>query len=240
MAAKSGSRSRALPSTAWGIIWTGGPVTDFPPEIEPAFLTIGSKPVLAYSLSAFERCADIEGVVIVTSAARREYVLTMVQMFGCNKVRSILAAPATRAGAIKIGLEAAVEMGAGITVIHEGVRPGVTPELITETIRVARKSGAAAVARPVPDPVCEAAKGAKVTGAIENGALWSTLTPQAFKVDVLVKALTHVAKKKLHLPDEAAAVVATKQDVHLVPSKRLLVRIAAPGDLNLAELLLRS
>ncbi len=239
MAAKSASKSRALPSAAWGVIWTGGVAAGFPSEIEPAFLTLGSRPVLAYSLSAFERCPDIEAVVLVTSAARQEHVRTMVQMFGCNKVKSIIAAPAARMGAMKAGLEEAVALGAGIVVLHEGVRPGVTPELIAETIRVARKSGAAVVARPVADPVCESAKGTKVTGRVENGALWHTLTPQAFRADVLEKALANATKKKLHLPDEAAAVSVLKHDVHLVSAKRPLVRIAAPGDLNLAELLLR-
>lgn len=226
-------------SSAWGIILSSGQPNDFGVDIEPAFLSLGSKPILAYSLSAFERCADVEGLILVAPKERLESLRSMVQLFGCNKVKAVVVGPSSRMGAVQQGLATALENGAGVVTIHEGTRPGLTAEQISETIRVARKHGAAALARPIRDPVCEAAKGAKITGAVEGGVMWNTLSPQSFKVDVLQKALDVAAKKKLHHADEAAAVFANKQDVHLVPTKRPMVRIVGPLDLNMAEFFLR-
>lgn len=239
MAKKTAKRSQIVSSTVWGVILASGQPSDFAADIEPAFLTVGSKPVLAYSLSAFERCPDVDGLVLVSSKERLESLRAMVHLFGCNKVKAIVSAPPARTAAVQVGVDVAIENGAGHIVVHDGTRPGVSTELISETIRVARKSGASAVANPIMDPVSETAKGAKITKLV-SGDLWTTATPQAFKTDVLHKALVNAVKKKLKLPDEAAAATAIKQVVHLVPARRPLIRIASPAHLSLAEFLLRS
>jgi 2-C-methyl-D-erythritol 4-phosphate cytidylyltransferase len=221
------------------VILASGRSTEFGADIETVFLTLGSKPVLTYSLSAFERCPDIEGLVLVTSKERLENLRAMVHMFGCAKVKAIIAGPPTREGAVLAGLAVALEHQAGFITVHDGARPGVTPELISETVRLARKHGAAAVVTPLADPVCESAKGTKITAMIEGPHLWSTVSPQSFSAAVLQKALAAAAKKKVHPADEATAVAALKQEIHLVPSKRPLVRIASALDLTLAEFLMR-
>lgn len=238
MAKKAAKKSQIVSSTVWGVILLSAQPSEFAADIEPAFLTVGSKPVLAYSLSAFERCSDVDGLVLVTTKERLESLRGMVHLFGCNKIKAIIADAPVRGVALQAGVAVAVENGAGHIVVHDGTRPGVTPELISETVRVARKSGAASAARPIVEPVNETLKGAKITKLL-TGNLWMTMTPQAFKADILQKALANAVKKKLKLPDEAAAATAIKQPVQLVPAKRPLIRIASPLDLNLAELLLR-
>ena len=89
------------------------------------------------------------------------------------------------------------------------------------------------------EPVVEAGKGGKITGIPEGDQFFTASTPQAFKSDVLHKALAHASKKKLKLVDEVAAARAIKQDVNVVPLKRPLIRIGSPIDLNLAEFYLR-
>jgi len=239
MSTSSDKKKASAQAPAWGIVLAAGRADGFGADIDPVFLTMGSKPVLTYTLAAFERCPDVEGLVLVTSKERLESLRTMVSMFGCNSVKSIIAGPAAREGAVAAGLAVALENKAGIVTIHEGARPGVTPELIAETIRLARKHGAAAVARAVQDPACLSAKGVKYDEPVESGSVWATMTPQSFKTDVLGKALANAAKKKLHPLDEAAAVSANRGEVALVPSAKPLIRIAAPLDLNLAEFLLR-
>ncbi|HMP76532.1 MAG TPA: 2-C-methyl-D-erythritol 4-phosphate cytidylyltransferase [Kiritimatiellia bacterium] len=226
-------------ATAWGVVLASGRSSEFGADIETVFLTLGSKPILTYSLSAFERCTDIEGLVLVTSKERLESLRAMVHMFGCPKVKSIIAGPANREEAVLAGLNVAMEHHAGIVTVHDGARPGVTSDLISETVRLARKHGAAAVATPLADPVGESAKGAKLSGLVEGAPLYSIASPQSFSAAILHKALTTAAKKKLHPADEATAVAALKQEVHLAVSKRPLVRIASPVDLTIAEVLLK-
>ena len=64
-------------------------------------------------------------------------------------------------------------------------------------------------------------------------------TPQAFKVELLVKAFAAVRKKGKTVTDEAAAVELLKKQVRLVPTTLPNIKITTPEDLALAGLLLR-
>ncbi len=229
----------ATGSSVWGIILASSPPGDFPADIEPVFLTLGSKPVLSYSLSAFERCPEVEGLVLVASKDRLESVRSLVHLFGCNKVKATVAGAAGRLESIQAGLEVAEEHRAGVIVIHDGARPGVTPEAISETIRQAKRCGVACVAHGLADPLVETARGTKLTGIPEGDQFLTTATPHAFKADALQKTLAHAARKKLKSMDEIAVAFAAKLEIQLVALRRPMVRIASPIELNLAEFYLR-
>lgn len=239
MTSKSARKTATTSSSVWGIILASSQPGEFSAEIEPVFLTLGSKPVLTYSLSAFERCPDVEGLVLVAAKNRLDSVRSLVHLFGCNKVKAIIPGFASRWESVQAGLAVVAEHRAGTVVVHEGARPGVTPEMIAETIRLARKCGAASVAQPVTEPIVESAKGVKITGAPEGEQLFAMATPQAFRSDVLQKILANAVKKKLKLADEAIAAHALKQEVQLVSLKRPMVRVDSPIDLNLAEFYLK-
>ncbi len=239
MTTNKARKSTSTSSSVWGIVLAGGRTSQFGTDIDPVFLSLGSKPVLTYSLAAVERCAEIEAVVVVASKERIDSVRTMINMFGCTKVKAIVAGPPPREAAVAAGLHALEERQPGFIAIVDGAVPGITPELISETIKMARKRGSAAVARQLALPVCESAKGVKITGTPEDGTLWITMGPQVFRKDHLEKALSHASKKKLRAADEAALAAAAKIDVHLVPTRRMLIRIDTPQDLNLAEYVLR-
>lgn len=224
---------------AWGIIITGGKADEFAEGVDTAFLTLSSKPVLTYSLAAFERCPEIEGIVLVASKDRIESVRAMVQMFGSYKVKKVLAGPTQRLGAVLTGLRAFEEEKVGLVTVHDGTRPCVTADQISETIKSARKHGSGVLASRVTDPIKVVAKGTKVTDGFDPETLWNALTPQSYKVEILRKALEAAHKKKEGIHDEADALALIKAETHIVPTTRPSIRIAGPADLNLAEYLLR-
>lgn len=226
-------------ASAWGIIITGGKADEFAEGVDTAFLTLASKPVLTYSLTAFERCPEVEGLVLVSSKERIESVRAMVQMFGCYKVKKILAGPTQRLGAVLTGLRAIEDEKVSVVTVHDGTRPCVTPEQISETVKAARKHGSGILATRSADPVKEVAKGTKITAHLDPATLWHALTPQSFKLETLRKALDAAQKKKAVIHDEAEALGLTKAEAHVVATTRPSIRIAAPADLNLAEYLLR-
>lgn len=239
MSTKKGRKATPTNSLTWAILLAGGRSSGFGEDVDPVFLSLNSKPVLTYSLSAIERCPDVENTVIVAPKERVESVRVMATMFGASKVKAVVAGSGSREAMVRAGLEAVSEAGPGYVAIVDGAVPGVTPEMISETVRAAHKCGAATVARPITDPIAESEKGSKITGLPNGSTWWITVGPQAFRVDVLERALQNAAKKKLRIADEAAAVAALKEDVQLVPIRRHLVRIDAPADLMLAEFLLR-
>jgi 2-C-methyl-D-erythritol 4-phosphate cytidylyltransferase len=221
-----------------GIIVAAGLGERMGPDVDKAFLSLGSKPVLIYSLLAFEKCADVDEVILVVRKERVESARCAIQMFGCTKVRKIVAGGTQRQLSVLIGM-AEVSEESDLVAVHDGARPCITPALISDTIRSARQFGSGVAAVKITDTVKEVAKGVIISRTIDRTKLWRVQTPQAFKRDLLEKALAVVRKKKLIVTDEASAVELISHAVRLVPSSSSNIKITSPDDLVLAAALMR-
>jgi 2-C-methyl-D-erythritol 4-phosphate cytidylyltransferase len=74
---------------------------------------------------------------------------------------------------------------------------------------------------------------------VDAGNLWATATPQAFKYEIVVKALEAAQKKRKTLQDESEAMALIKQEVRIVPTTKPTLKIVVPSDIHTAEWLLR-
>ena len=162
---------------------------------------------------------------------------SMAQLFGCSKVVDVVAGGTSRVASVQKGL-AAMPEDAKLVTIHEASRPCVTPELISETIGAAKRGGAAAVALKVDDAVVHAERGTSVTRSVDSAKLWTTQTPQTFKVDLLQRAIHNPEIDKSTI-DEASAVEQLGESVRLVPGSPLNIKILTVDDLPLAATLLK-
>lgn len=221
-----------------GIIVAAGKSERMGQSVDKAFLSLGAKPVVVYSLLAFEKCPDIEEVILVVRSDRVEAARCMVQMFGCMKVKKIVAGGLQRQMSVARGLEEISE-NVSVVAVHDGARPCVTPELISAAVRSAREHGSGVAAVKITDTVKEVIKGNLIAKTVDRTKLWAMQTPQAFKRDLLVKALNLVKKKKLTVTDEASAVELVSKNVRLVVSSSANVKITTPDDLVLAAALMR-
>ena len=77
--------------------------------VDKAFLTLGSRPVVAHALAAFERCPDVSEVVLVVRKDQLSAADSAVRMFGLRKVRRIVAGGATRLASVRAGIAAEKE-----------------------------------------------------------------------------------------------------------------------------------
>jgi len=222
----------------YGVVVAAGRSERMAAKVDKAFLSLGSKPVLAYSLQAFEKCPDIDGIVLVVRRDRVDAARGMARMFGCSKVKRVVAGGAQRQSSVENGL-APLSEDVRIVAVHDGARPCVTPELISETIRAAKRYGSGVAAIKITDTVKYVERGLKVTKTMDRTKLWAVQTPQTFKVELLKAAFEGVRKKKAKVTDEASAVELIKGDVHLVPAFLSNVKITTPDDLGVAAALLR-
>lgn len=225
-------------SLTWAIIIAGGKGEEFAPEIDTAFLSLGSKPILTYSLAAYEQCSEVDGVVIVAPKDRVEGIQGMVQMFGGSKVKKIVAGAAQRQTSVLIGLRAMEDKVATVS-IHEASRPCVTANQIAETVKAAKRYGNGVLATKVVDSIKVVEKGYTVSEHLDSSKLWMVQTPQAFKFELILKALQAAQKKKVTLADDTEALKLLHEEIHLVPTDEPAFKIAKPRDLFIAECLLR-
>jgi 2-C-methyl-D-erythritol 4-phosphate cytidylyltransferase len=222
----------------FGIIVAAGKSERMGPDVDKAFLSLGTRPVLAYSLLAFEQCPLIDGVILVVRKDRMDSARGLAQIFGCDKVRKIVAGGASRQASVMTGL-AALGDDVRVVAVHDGARPCVTSDLISETIKSAKRHGSGVAAVKITDTIKEVDRGMVVSRTVDRSKLWAVQTPQTFKVELLTRAYEHVGKKKLAITDEASAVETLGEEVHLVPAPLSNIKITTPEDLALAGMILK-
>lgn len=129
-----------------------------------------------------------------------------------------------------------------IVLVHDAVRPFVTPEIIDEVIQRAAKYGAAIAGLPAVDTVKQVertADGALVTATIPRERVVMAQTPQGFQYPVLKKAFDEAAADGFMGTDEASLVERSGHEVAVVMGSPRNIKITTPGDMELAEFYLR-
>jgi 2-C-methyl-D-erythritol 4-phosphate cytidylyltransferase len=131
--------------------------------------------------------------------------------------------------------------GEEIVVVHDAARPLVTPAVINAVVdRLASDEGAAGAiaAAPVTDTVKEADDDGLVERTLDRAGLWAVQTPQAFRADALREALSDPDSLP-EATDDAMLVERRGGRVLIHPSTAENIKVTAPLDLRVAELLLR-
>lgn len=200
---------------------------------DKAFLNLGPKPVVAWSLLAFERCADVDQIVLVVRKDQLIAAKAVVRMFGISKVRAVVAGGAKRQDSVMNGLKE-LDVDTRFVVVHDGARPCVRPETISEVVKLARRAGAAVVGCHIWDTVKLVEKGTTVTRTEDRAKLWAVQTPQAFDVRLLKRAYAAVAEQKKDVTDDASAVELLGESVKIFESEKPNLKITTVEDLQVA------
>ncbi len=206
-------------------------------QVDKAFLPLGPKPVLAYSLRVFQECFDVDSVVLVVRKEQIAAAKGLVQMFGISKIHAVVAGGPNRAASVRAGL-AALDPDTTYVAVHDAARPNIRGELVTEIFKAARKTGAAIAAAPMIDTVKVSGKGGIIEQTLDRSRIWTAQTPQAFRLSVLAPALEQAAKDKAEITDDAQAVERAGGQVRLVPNPVPNPKITVPEDLRTVGLLM--
>jgi len=125
-----------------------------------------------------------------------------------------------------------------IILVHDAVRPLVTPEIIHDVIEAAKKYGAAIAGLPAIDTVKQVertAEGAIVKATIPRAGVVLAQTPQGFQYSVIKKAFDEAAADGFLGTDEASLAERSGHEVAVVMGSPSNIKITSPGDMELAE-----
>ena len=115
-------------------------------------LPLCGKPVLAHTLTAFQMCGAVRDIVLVCREQDMEVYRTLAAENGITKLRTLTRGGDTRTESVLAGVSAASEACA-LVAVHDGARPLVSDEVITQAVAEAAKTGAAAPVVPVKDSI---------------------------------------------------------------------------------------
>ena len=218
------------------IIVAAGKSERMGPGTDKAFLSLVNKPVVAWSLLAFERCAEIDSIVLVVRKDQQVAAKAVARMFGISKLQKIVPGGSRRQESVLAGL-AACDVDVRYVVIHDGARPCVTSDLVAEVVRNVRRTPAVTVGRRMIDTVKRVEKGTTVAATEDRSRLWTVQTPQAFQLRTLRDAYKALGDREV--TDDCQAVELVGGTVKIIESQLPNFKITTVEDLQLAGALLK-
>jgi 2-C-methyl-D-erythritol 4-phosphate cytidylyltransferase len=202
------------------------------------FLELSGTPIIIHTLRSFETCEAIQEIILVLPAQDTAGFLAIAEKDRLRKLSKIVPGGTTRAESVLKGLLAVRPTTAQIVAVHDGVRPFVTADEITRTVRAAEVNGAAIMVAPLADTIKEVTNGI-VAKTLRRTALRRALTPQCFRFELLRRAYDQVDVMDPELTDESSLVERLGVNVTIVEGSSRNIKITGPEDLALAEVLLK-
>ena len=199
-------------------------------------LEIDGVPVLARTLSAFQKCAAIRDIVLVCREQDIMPHTELAKAFSIDKLCTVTRGGETRTESVLAGITAAPE-NAVLVAVHDGARPLVSEAVITEAVTTAAEYGAAAPVVPVKDSI-KRIKDGNIAADVARDTLAAVQTPQVFRKDLLRRALNTAAERGYSFTDDCAAVESLGTIVKATHGSYQNIKITTPEDILVAEALL--
>lgn len=214
------------------------------------FLPLNGKPVLYYSIMAFEESA-VDDIVLVCGQGQTEYMRKeIVEQYGFKKVTCIVEGGRERYHSVYRGLQAVpvIPDREQYCLIHDGARPFLTQEMIKRVLSTVKQEKACVVGMPAKDTIKIADGEGYCAQTPARSLVWTIQTPQAFELTLIRQAYTRLleqeqdlAAKGIQITDDAGvAELFTDRKVKLVEGSYENIKITTPEDMKIAEALLAS
>jgi len=195
--------------------------------------------MLAHTLLAFQRAPEIDEIIPVLSQEDIERCLhDVIERYRITKVKTLVVGGKERQDSVLYGLQK-LEQDTAVVLVHDGVRPFVTPEMISEAVGLAKKGECIAVGVPIKDTIKEVDDNKIVRHTLERGRLWAIQTPQAFPVKILKRAYEESYTQKMYGTDDASLVERMGGTVRVIMGSYENIKITTAEDLVLAEEILK-
>lgn len=187
------------------------------------------KSVLYHAVRAFEQCACIDEIIIVTKADMREDVSKAYRH--TNKVGVVVGGDSRNASSLR-----GLQMAKGdIVLIHDGARPFVDEEIILRCIDGAVETGAVAAAMPATDTIKLCDDDGVVRETTRRSNTWRTQSPQAFDRVALLRAYQDTDLADPAITDDCMVMERSGRRVKLVEGSGYNIKITTRADLTMAE-----
>jgi 2-C-methyl-D-erythritol 4-phosphate cytidylyltransferase/2-C-methyl-D-erythritol 2,4-cyclodiphosphate synthase len=213
------------------IIVSAGSGKRFQAKIPKQYINIAGKPILYYTVSAFNKSACVDGIILVCSKERIDYCRRLIRKYNLKKVFSVVEGGKERSNSVYNGLQE-VPPGAKIILVHDGVRPLVSELLIENTILAAKKYGSAVAGIPPKNTIKEVSNDLLIKKTIARNALIEVQTPQTFKYEILKTCYDKFKNRLDKVTDDSSLVEMAGYKVKIVNGDYNNIKITTKEDIG--------
>ncbi|HFI0639752.1 TPA: 2-C-methyl-D-erythritol 4-phosphate cytidylyltransferase [Streptococcus suis] len=216
------------------VIFAGGSGSRMKTTTKPKqFLELHGKPIIIHTIEHFENHPMVDQIVIVCIEGWIEYLESMLSKFQIKKVVKIVPGGETGQMSIFNGIEAISKNSENddIVLIHDGVRPLIDADIITNNIECVRKNRSAITVKPVIETVIQVNEENAITNVVDRDSCQTAVAPQSFYLsDIYSMHLKAQEDGLTNMTDSATLVRHYGLDLFTVMGGPENIKITTPSD----------
>jgi 2-C-methyl-D-erythritol 4-phosphate cytidylyltransferase len=214
-------------------------------DVKKQYMEIGGKPLVYYSLKAFEE-SIIDDIVLVVSRGDVDYVKNeIVKKYGFDKVTAVVEGGLARYHSVRLGLQAA-DPNCDYAFIHDGARPFIDRDIIMRSFQAVKEYKACVVGMPAKDTIKISDENGFAASTPDRNLMWTVQTPQVFSYKMILELYQRLDReegdlmaKGINITDDAMVVeYYTDTKVKLLEGSYDNIKITTPEDIAVAEAIL--
>ncbi len=200
-------------------------------------------PILTRTIMAFDTCDLVKEIILVVPKQEKAYCkIHIIDPYGIKKKIHLVEGGNKRHDSVLNGLkyiqDRLTREKETVVMIHDGVRPFVDQNMIKDCIWNAIENGACIPAVKITDTVKQVLPDSVIQKTLNRENLYNAQTPQAFKLDLILRAFDHAEKTLFSGTDDASLVEHIGHKVLIIKGSKWNIKITTPEDLVLGKYLL--
>lgn len=220
------------------IIPAAGAGVRFGGAVKKQFIALNGLPILSHTLRALAASKALSAIIVVVPPGEELRGRKALELARIDLETEVVPGGQARQDSVYIGLQRA-KAETDLVLIHDGVRPFVSREVVLATIEAAKEWGAAIAAVPVIDTIKRVDTDGFVVETLQREQLWAVQTPQVFRYALLMRAHRAIREGGIVATDDAALVERIGGMVKVVRGSYENLKITSEEDLPLADLILK-
>ena len=225
-----------------GLIIAGGVGARMNNAIPKQFMTVFDKPIIIYTLEAFEKHPSIDVIAVVCLDGWDNILASYAKQYSITKLKHIVPAGKVGQESIKNGImELAKHYGKDdIVLIHDAIRPNVSNDIISDCISTIEKHGFTVVAMPCNEAMLETYDFESSEKSFPRDNLKRTQTPQGARLGQMVEL--HEKAKEMGITNSVATctlVTETGGRIYFSAGSGKNLKITTPEDIDIFKALLQ-
>ncbi|MDE2484071.1 MAG: 2-C-methyl-D-erythritol 4-phosphate cytidylyltransferase [candidate division NC10 bacterium] len=220
------------------IVPAAGAGIRFGGAVKKQFIALNGLPILSHTLRALAASDALAAIIVVVPPGEEPRGREALKLARVNLETEVIPGGQTRQDSVYNGLQRA-KAETDLVLIHDGVRPFVSRQVVLATVEAAKEVGAAVAAVPIIDTIKRVDTDGLVVETLQRGQLWSIQTPQVFRYALLMQAHRAVREHGIIATDDAALVERIGGMVKVVRGSYENLKITSEEDLPIADLILK-